>query len=110
MPASTTLHALSGTRYVGAFENARVVDASDVEAHGLELRGDPAGFVVVIGDRSRYVTRTEDLFPTEEAARAAARARRAPRRPRRQVALYGDFAQLAALNGIRTDGSGRRAR
>ncbi len=36
---------------------------------------------------------------------------RQPRRPRRTAQpLYGDYAQLAAFNGIRTDGTGRRAR
>jgi hypothetical protein len=35
---------------------------------------------------------------------------RQPRRPRQARALYGDYAQLAMLNGIRTDGTGRKAR
>lgn len=40
-----------------------------------------------------------------------AKAPRAPRRPRRpRPALYGDFATIAAINGIRTDGTGRRIR
>lgn len=36
---------------------------------------------------------------------------RAPRRPRRKPQpLYGDFAQLAQLHGVATDGTGRRTR
>ncbi len=34
---------------------------------------------------------------------------RAPRVKREPVALYGDVAWIAAMNGIRTDGTGRKA-
>lgn len=44
------------------------------------------------------------------ARQARAEYRRANPRPARQPQpLYGDFAQLAAFRGLRTDGTGRRA-
>jgi len=42
--------------------------------------------------------------PERKAARKAARAARTP------VALYGDYAMLAAFNGVATDGTGRKTR
>lgn len=41
--------------------------------------------------------------------KAIASAPRRPRRPRTPQPLYGDFAYLAAFNGIATDGTGRKA-
>ena len=114
--ASTTVHVLHSSRYVGAFHDAVVVPASD-PSHGLELRGDVAGFVVVTGAsqpgstvRCSVVAAEGDVYASEEEARTVAASRRRPRRSRTARPLYGDFAQLAALNGIRTDGSGRRVR
>lgn len=48
---------------------------------------------------------------SEPACRALlASAPRRPRTPRAPRPLYGDYAMLARLNGISTDGSGRRVR
>jgi hypothetical protein len=43
-------------------------------------------------------------------ASSLAKAPRKPRQKRQPQPLYGDMAWLAAINGVRTDGTGRRAR
>lgn len=89
-----TVHALRGTKYAGCWTVTAIEDATET---GAVLRSGSylQGFLWA------------DLFPTEADARAAAKARRKPRTVRQPQPLYGDFAQLAALYGITTDGTGR---
>lgn len=91
-----TVHLLRGSRYAGAFH------VDEIRANGTD-----GWFHVVDGRVQSGATRIEDVFPTEGEARAAARTRRKPPTRRERPALYGDFALLAAFNGIATDGSGR---
>jgi hypothetical protein len=94
-----TVHVLHGSRYVGAFANATVTAHED-GVHSL----------VRSADGSQVYAAAGDMFATEAEAREVAKARRKPRTQRQPQALYGDFAQLAAFHGLRTDGSGRKAR
>lgn len=96
-----TVHVLNRTKYAGAW-NVSTAEAID---------GYPGWATIVDADRGmRWNVLIADCFDTEAEARDAARARRQPRRTRQPVALYGDFAQLAAMNGISTDGTGRSSR
>lgn len=94
-----TWHLLRGSKYAGTFA---VVAAEPVDGGWIHITHGASG-------RGEWHTRTEDAFLTEEAARAEAKARRKPRTRRQPTALYGDFAFVAAINGIRTDGTGHRA-
>ena len=107
--SAPTLHTIRGSRYGGAWEAAEVLSVAD---SGLETRGDITGYVVIRSTVSRVtqLVRSDEIFASEAEARAAAKALRAPRRPRQTQPLYGDFAWVAAFNGIRTDGSGKVAR
>jgi hypothetical protein len=96
-----TLHVLRGTRYVGAFtlkgvhEFARQGERVFV---AWEYAGEPTGYSAAL----------DELFTTEAEAREAAKCRRKPRQARSPQPLYGDFAQLASLHGLSTDGTGRK--
>ena len=92
-------HIARGARYAGVWN---VTSAEPTDGY--------PGWVTIIADRGQWMVELTDCFATEDEARAAVRARRRPRRPRRPQPLYGDFAQLAALHGIATDGTGRRLR
>ena len=98
LTAGTTVHLLRGTQYAGAWT---LTEVGAPDANGWQAIAD--------GGR-RWFTQAADAFATEEEARAAGRARRQPRRVRTAQPLYGDFAMLAAFNGIKTDGTGRNAR
>lgn len=107
LPTGTTVYLIRGTKYVGVWHDAKIVPAADVP----EVNGPADGWFAVIDARGTMALATpDDMFETEADARAAAKSRRKPRQPRQARALYGDFAQLAAFNGIATDGTGRRAR
>lgn len=92
-----TWHVLRGTKYHGTFH---VDAATPSEGDWYEVRD----------GKVSWHLRLQDCYRTEEQARSAARALRKPRQPRTPQPLYGDYAQLAALHGLRTDGTGRRAR
>lgn len=94
--AGATVHLLRGSKYAGCWTLATV---GEPDAHGWRA--------ITGTDRCEWFTRGEDAFATEADARAAAKARRKPRSPKTAQPLYGDFAQLARLNGIATDGTGR---
>ena len=96
--AGQTVHLLNGTKYAGRWELAEV---GAPDANGW--------CAIKSTDGAEWFTKPADAFPTEEEARAAAKARRKPRTPKAPQALYGDFAQLARMHGIATDGTGRRA-
>lgn len=95
-----TVHLLNGTRYAGEWTIDRVWEQGE----------HPGGYFRIAGTGGQWSTRMDDVFATEADARAEARNRRQPRRARQAQPLYGDFAQLAALHGIATDGTGRRNR
>ena len=91
-----TWHILRGSRYVGE-HNITQATARD---------GHPGWYDVTSPDGWRHTIRPEDMFPTEEAARAAARDRRNPRRSpeemRQATAMAGGdwaaFAQFSRIN------------
>jgi hypothetical protein len=97
---TTTYHALRGTKYSGG---------GWTPTGATQTTSDGAEWLEIKADGATWFARACDLFATETQARAEARSRRAPRQVRTPQPLYGDFAQLAALNGIRTDGTGRRS-
>lgn len=87
------VHVLRGSRYDGGHTVTRA----------FETPGHPGWFDVFDDNTGwRNAVRREDMFPTEEAARAAARERRQPRRTGRAKVrpAYGDYATIALLNGI----------
>jgi len=90
-----TVHILRGSKYAGPWT---ISEAGDPDGDGWREISD--------GHR-RWFARDVDAFTTEAEARAEARNRRQPRRTRQPQPLYGDFAVIAMLNGIRTDGTGR---
>lgn len=97
----TTVHVLRGTKYAGEWN---VTTAQQIDGY--------PGWVTIT-DAARgmqWNVELADCYETEAEAREVGRSRRRPRQARQARPLYGDFAQLAALNGIRTDGTGRRAR
>lgn len=91
---TSTYHVLRNTKYAGG---------------GWTIAG-PAtdGWVPIKRDGAAWFARPCDLFATEAEARTEGTARRKPRQGRTHRSLYGDYAQLAALHGIATDGTGRR--
>jgi hypothetical protein len=93
----TTVHVLRNTRYEGAFTITEIV-------------GTEGEWVSFKAGKVQYAARLIDFFATEAEAKAEAKARRAPRTARQPQPLYGDYAQFAALQGIATDGTGRRVR
>jgi hypothetical protein len=95
-----TVHLLNGTRYAGAWTVTWVITEADAPVDA---------WFRIFADRRMWSSRMADVFASEAEARAEARSRRAPRRSRQPEPLYGDYAQLAAFHGIRTDGTGRRA-
>lgn len=105
---TSTAYVIRRSRYVGAFEQATIRPAFEHPDVKGATEGD--GFVTVTSaDGCMTIAADTDIFDTEAEARAAAKANRKPRQPKQMQPLYGDFAQLAAFNGIRTDGSGRKA-
>lgn len=95
-----TFHVLRGSKYHGGGWS---VDTNSVR-YGQE------GWLPMVHESgSQWYARPVDLFATEAEARAEARSRRKPRQACQPVALYGDFAMLARMNGIRTDGTGRKS-
>lgn len=92
-----TWHVLNNTKYAGtwAIDSAEPIEGTE--------------WVTVRDGRRQWNVRLADCFATEADARAEARSRRQPRRARTARPLYGDFAFVAAINGICTDGTGRRA-
>ncbi len=111
-PIPGPVHIANGTRYGGRYEQATPLTAEVAEERSIRLgKCDPADYVLVVAANGAYNTaHVDDVFASEEEARAACRARRKPRQPKTVQPLYGDFAQLAAFVGVRTDGTGRRAR
>lgn len=89
-----TVHLLRGSKYAGEWTITATEDAGN-------------GWLWIMDGKLRTSARPEDIFTSEAEARAAGRGRRKPRQPRQMQRLYGDFAQLAAFHGIRTDGSGK---
>lgn len=87
------VHVLRGSRY----------DGEHTVTRAFETPGHPGWFDVFDDNTGwRNAVRREDMFPTEEAARAAARERRNPRQPGRAKVrpAIGDYATIALLNGI----------
>jgi hypothetical protein len=93
-----TWHLLNGSKYAGEWA---ITEAGEL-AEG-------STYFMIKADKISWSTRLADCFETEDEARAEAKARRKPRQARRPQALYGDFGQLAAFHGFKTDGSGKRA-
>lgn len=93
--AGDTVHILRGSKYAGAW----TLTADPV------LR--PDGWLEIRGNGAQWFARPCDLFATEVDARTEAKARRRPRTPRTGTTLYGDYATIAMLNGIRLDGTRR---
>lgn len=91
-----TVHLIRGTKYHGPVTLTTVGEP------------DTDGWRPITAGRVEWFTRDEDAYTTEADARAAAKARRQPRQPKRPAVLYGDWGQLAALNGmVNEDGAGR---
>ena len=104
-----TKHLLRNTKYAGEHNIIEATPAEDPSSanegwYHIRFQHGPVGAPLSVGE---WFTRSIDAFDTEAEARAEAKNRRKPPTPRTPTPLYGDFAQLARWNGIRTDGTGR---